>query len=186
MRSDPLGVRDASFYDWAYQAYEDSRSMDSHLRPVWEKALDFAEGSLLDLGCGAGQLARLALDRGMKYQKGVDFSEEAVRLARERCPEAEFICAGIMWWVGSGESDTYVLVEVLEHLVDDTLFMRRLRASQKVVYSVPNVLCSGHTRAFDSLVDVLSRYDMIEPLETATIKHEEKTWWIVKGVRRAS
>lgn len=61
----------------------------------WERSLDqlsarlLAGGRVLDLGCGNGaKIARLA---GRFEVAGVDLSEEQLRLARARVPEATFI-----------------------------------------------------------------------------------------------
>jgi len=185
LRSNPEQLKNANYYDWAYGAYEDSQSMDSHLRPVWEKALDFAEGTICELGCGAGQLARLALDRGLEYIIGVDFSIEALKIARRRCPDTTFYHEDIRDIVPDFFG-TVMLIEVLEHIENDLDIMNRLFPNQLVVFSVPNLLCQGHVRAFDSLDDVLERYDMILPGDTAEITKGNKTWWIVKGVRFSS
>lgn len=46
---------------------------------------------VLDLGCGSGTpIARYFLNRGYRVT-GVDSSSEMLRLARSKCPEAEFI-----------------------------------------------------------------------------------------------
>jgi SAM-dependent methyltransferase len=48
------------------------------------------EDRLLDVGCGGGLLLRAALESGATVT-GVDHSDEMVRLARERAPEAEVL-----------------------------------------------------------------------------------------------
>jgi SAM-dependent methyltransferase len=49
-----------------------------------------AQGRILDLCCGTGQLARGLVDRGFQVT-GVDGSEEMLRYARENAPAAELI-----------------------------------------------------------------------------------------------
>lgn len=61
--------------------------------PVYEHVLDRAEigpgTHLLDCGCGAGRLARMAADRGARVA-GIDASEELIEIAAERTPEGDF------------------------------------------------------------------------------------------------
>lgn len=54
----------------------------------WLETLGGGEGSVLDLGCGAGHDARFLTERGFSVV-AADFSEEALRLARRAAPEAE-------------------------------------------------------------------------------------------------
>jgi SAM-dependent methyltransferase len=44
---------------------------------------------VLDLGCGAGYESMRLIKAGAQVV-GVDFSEESIRIAKERCPEARF------------------------------------------------------------------------------------------------
>jgi ubiquinone/menaquinone biosynthesis C-methylase UbiE len=51
------------------------------------RAVD-SDGSLLDVGCGSGELCALAAKRGARVS-GVDVAAELVEIARQRVPEAD-------------------------------------------------------------------------------------------------
>jgi 2-polyprenyl-3-methyl-5-hydroxy-6-metoxy-1,4-benzoquinol methylase len=55
--------------------------------PVLDRIIQtYRPGSILDIGCGSGRLFGLYLQHGISNILGVDISEEALRLARERYP----------------------------------------------------------------------------------------------------
>lgn len=53
----------------------------------WIELLDGGEGSILDLGCGAGHDTRFLIERGLSVV-AADFSDEALRLTRRAAPKA--------------------------------------------------------------------------------------------------
>lgn len=60
------------------------------VEPMLDAAGVQADMHVLDLCCGPGMLARQAAARGASVI-GLDFAEQAVRAARESCPEGKFI-----------------------------------------------------------------------------------------------
>lgn len=77
--------------------------------------------SVLDIGCGPGQLACLLRDKGLRHYKGVDFSSKRVEWARKVCPEFEFLAADAFDLdFSSGQSyDAVIAAEFLEHVERD-------------------------------------------------------------------
>ncbi len=86
---------------------------------------------VLDVGCGTGAtVGALASD----YRCfGVDGSADAVRLAAGRFPQADFICGTAPADLPdiSGEADVILLMDVLEHVEDDTALLRALALAMK-------------------------------------------------------
>jgi SAM-dependent methyltransferase len=82
--------------------------------------------SVLELGCGAGDLLRaLKPRRGV----GVDFSGEMIRIAREKYPDLEFREADIENLESWGETfDVLILADVVGHLQDIEETLRSLRS----------------------------------------------------------
>ena len=110
--------------------------------------------AVLDIGCGTGaNLAALA--DGWRC-RGIDASEEAVRLARQRFPALEFACEADPLaredWIA--EADVVLLMDVLEHVADDFLLLSRvlsaLRAGAHALITVPADprLWSRHDESF--------------------------------------
>ena len=105
-----------------------------------------AEGTdyprICDLGCGAGWLTNMLSAFGPTL--GVELSPQAVELARQRYPGAEFICAdATRWEPQKAQFDVVVSQEVLEHIVDKRAYLRVARRSLKpggcLVMTTPNL-----------------------------------------------
>ena len=79
--------------------------------------------TVLDLGCGAGHLARVATDRGARVT-GVDTDREAVALAAEAVPEGTFLVRNAQD-PPPGPFDVVTAVQVLMHVADPVAVLRR-------------------------------------------------------------
>lgn len=166
---------------------------DSPYFRVWSAALPILEDlggpRILDVGCGVGQFAELLFDSGFERYTGLDFSAEAVRLARQRNPrhaaafhQADAYTSPLL----EGEYEAAVLFEFLEHVSGDTLVLGRLRPATVVVLSVPNFLTRGHVRRFADPAEIHGRYgDLLDFVETRTISYRSgQQIFVSHGVRR--
>jgi SAM-dependent methyltransferase len=79
-------------------------------------------GTLLDLGCGTGEFARYATDRGATVT-GLDIDRAAVAAAAELVPEAAFL-VGDAADPPHGPFGAVVAVQLLEHLVNPVAVLR--------------------------------------------------------------
>jgi SAM-dependent methyltransferase len=158
--------RSSEWYDQKFRETEAYHVgyQDSPYYPLWAVIVDRLRRDgirrVLDIGCGPGQLAELMFDRGIDEYTGLDFSEAAIELARERAPAGRFI-------VGDARSarvytdveyDALVCTEVLEHIQDDLSVVRRFRPRIRCVFSVPNYPSEGHVRWFSGVDAVNDRY----------------------------
>ncbi len=78
-------------YDRFAESYEANRGLFdmTEVFDTFYRRLNLDDGSLLDLGCGAGEpLARYFVDRGWQVT-GVDFSRRMLELAKQYVPEME-------------------------------------------------------------------------------------------------
>lgn len=144
-RFDALASKRQLWLDRNRYYYEDQRKYFRFLVP---------EGlSVLELGCGTGDLlAALRPARGV----GVDFSQEMLRVAKDRHPELEFRCADIEELEGWGETfDVLILSDVVGHLMDIEETFRRLRAfcrpDTRVIVSYYNFLWEPVLKMGESL-----------------------------------
>lgn len=89
------GVReyyDRTAVEWAKNGYDDEAAP-----PCLDEFLSLLpkSGRVLDLCCGAGYESRRIQERGFEVI-GIDFSEESLRIAKERNPEIPFVLADML------------------------------------------------------------------------------------------
>jgi len=105
---------------------------------LFSKLVD--NGSLvLDIGCGDGFLLQYLKDENNALVRGIDVSEEAVRLARERNIEATV--GDILEIDIECVYDYVVLSEVLEHLDEPEAVITKLNGKfrKALLISIPNI-----------------------------------------------
>jgi len=117
--------------------------------------------TIVDVGCGTGaNAAALAKD----YRCiGVDYSEEAIRLARLRFPGVPFFCGAVLndFKELMEPASVFLLLDVLEHIEEDRMFLESLlkvaRPGSHFLITVPadprlwgeyDVRC-GHYRRYE-------------------------------------
>jgi len=130
--------------------------------PLWKTILELLEPGwrIIDVGCGPGQFARLCVNAGHPYV-GLDFSEEAINLARSRVPEAKFCLTDVAidrYLIRKGDYDVATFVEFLEHVEDDLGILGSVPVRKNVIISVPNYGGREHFRFFNSIESAISRY----------------------------
>lgn len=124
--------------------------------------------SLLEVGCGSGGLAHLLSEQGGLRYRGFDFSPVAVDRARIRLGQSDFFFVGDARKPESytGEYDTIVCTEVLEHIEADLEVVAGWRPGTAVVCSVPNFDADNHVRHFRSENEVRKRYGELLDIES--------------------
>jgi 2-polyprenyl-3-methyl-5-hydroxy-6-metoxy-1,4-benzoquinol methylase len=152
------------FYDKRYQhkAHKRLPFHLSHYYALWTVIADRVRGvdGVLEVGCGGGQLAALMLRQGLRHYTGFDLSPAAIEIARQQCPDANFIEADAFETdlFSTARYDTIVCTEVLEHIDADRELIGRWRPGVRCVCSVPDCPAKAHVRHFDSEEQVLDRY----------------------------
>ncbi len=113
--------------------------------------------SILEMGCGSGQLANLLFDTGFKNYLGIDFSSVAIRMAIERVPEFKFVQADLQTFDFKGyEKHVLISTETFEHMENDLELLKRFHGN-RIIFSVPNFMAESHYRTYDS-VEYIRRY----------------------------
>jgi len=123
------------------------------LLPVLEES-----GRIVDLGCGTGRLARLLCDKGYRSYIGIDFSQVRISESARYVPDFEFVKADVFEWKGYRLGDVILILEVLEHIIDDLGLLNGLPIGSDIVISVPNFMTKSHVRCFNSIEEVCERY----------------------------
>lgn len=129
-----------------YQSFLDKDAQNARYRANWAlsklKACSWPE-ELLDVGCGNGDLLRLAKSLGVKEVKGIDGVKESLDFCRDIDGEIFNVDLNVSKFpLRDCSVDAVVCLEVLEHLYDPkkTLqeIFRVLRMEKIAVISVPN------------------------------------------------
>ena len=144
--------------DEVYNFHRDNE--DSHWwfvgrRHVLSPLIDFAmrgrsDGLIVDVGCGTGgTVAELS---GRYPCVGIDHSEQAIAMARQKYPGRDFVCGSVQEITPalSDRAALWTLMDVLEHIEDDRAFLAgvvtAMRPGSHFLITVPArmVLWSGH------------------------------------------
>ena len=171
-----ISVKSSSFYDDRFSKVDKYlvSPRDSTYYPLWRTVLDKLRPgcSILDVGCGPGQFAKLCIEEGHPYI-GVDFSQVAIEQGRKNNPAAFFQLIDVVKdksLLKKGNYDTVTLIEFLEHIEDDLDVLISIPEGINVVFSVPKYWSKAHVRAFNTLKSVYDRYDeLIEIKEKSEV-----------------
>jgi len=110
-------------------------------------------------GCGTGQFAKMLIDNGKNYQLGIDFSKEAIRIAKDMNPgnEDKFEVRDLLGKIEI-DYDLFLCLEVLEHIDNDLEVLGKIKKDKKVILSVPNFINYAHVRKFKNKEEIITRY----------------------------
>lgn len=158
--------RGAEFYDQSFRAHDHWRRhyTESPYYPLWIVVADRLKrtgaASIIDIGCGSGQVACLLRDNGIPGYLGIDFSHERIQWATSICPEYRFTEADIFQTdlLQTHSYDTALCIEFLEHVERDLEVIETIRPGTHFYGSVPNFPSSGHVRHFLDPQAVTERY----------------------------
>lgn len=187
---------DKKWYNNSYSKHEGKKDSEYTKEPVdswyyegWAKVLDWTGLSdILDLGCGPGQFGKLCLERGIKYT-GIDYSEVAIRMAGKMTGSPKRFRVGDITTFKRLHirGGTVVLLEVLEHIVEDLEVLEKITQSLDIVFSVPNYNYRSHVRYFESIDAIKERYGHLMHIDdTYIVKLNDvgKKIFLIKGVRK--
>lgn len=130
--------------------------------------------SVLDIGCGAGTLALYLAEKGNNVV-GIDISEKAIKDAQKSAVKNElknvqFKVVDFPTATPEGKYDAIICTEVIEHLYDDELAIKKmsnlLRSGGILILSTPSqnapLYRLGLAKKFDKRVGHLRRYTFKE------------------------
>lgn len=116
--------------------------------------------SILEIGCGPGQLACLIRDKGILSYHGFDFSPRRIEQAKRVCPEFAFNLQDAFRTdlFETFDYDAVICTEFLEHVEKDVDVLKRIKSGVCFYGTVPNFPFTSHVRYFSDVDEVTSRY----------------------------
>ena len=181
----------AQYYDEIFGNTEKyiKSGLDSVYVPVWSAIVEILRkqqlSRIVDLGCGPAQFAEYLKEQINVTYLGVDFSAEAVKMGRMKCPDYDFLKASIFDFDFSKTNhDVLICLEVLEHIPDDIALFKGLPSGSKLIASVPDYDAFGHLRVFPDKASVHARYgDFFEKMIVQNIQTNPRAnIWLFTGI----
>jgi len=157
---EPLEEKDADYYRGVFAADPDL----SRYAELYQAAALRCSGKVLDMGCGTGELKNF-LPLGFDYL-GFDFANVAKGCKYE---------VGDIYTYPLEGYDTYVLLEVLEH-VDDLRVLKRIPYGAKVIFSVPSFPDPAHLRVYTMDAMIQRFKDLFSTMEIQRFNLENGKW----------
>lgn len=192
----PEGAVGAGWYDDAYASTAEYREPWHRSRYyfLWCVIADRIRASgarsVLEVGCGPGQFARMLFDLGfVDSYLGLDFSPRAVEMAREHCPAGRFEVADARTseLIPGTDAGLIVCTEVLEHIEPDLEVIARWPSGVRCLCTVPNFPYESHVRHFSSCEEVRQRYSHLftdaDVTEWPDPRPGDARYYLLDGVR---
>lgn len=153
----------AEYYD---KLFKESKDM-SRYEEIYKKVGELTKGQkVLDIGCGLAELGKYVED-----YSGFDIASETIRGIKD---------ANV--WVGNAldrknykKANTYVCLEVLEHITEDRQVLELIPGDSKVIFSVPSFPDPSHVRMFTE-DGVRERYEDLIEIEDITYYTWDGKW----------
>ncbi len=193
------GVADARWYDAAYQAIPSYAEpfWRSHYYPIWTVIADRIRRDRLrrvvDIGSGPGQFANCLFTLAdITDYDGLDFSEHAVKMAREACPQGRFHVddATTTTLCRDTPHDVVICMEVLEHVPEDIAVIGQFQPGTRAICTVPNFDYHSHVRFFTTPEEVRARYspyfDGFDVFPLIGHHAANRTYYVMDGIRNTS
>ncbi|HUW54492.1 MAG TPA: class I SAM-dependent methyltransferase [Rhodanobacter sp.] len=163
---EPSGEKGAEWYDASFDACEHwtQHYTESEYYFLWsviaDRVVRTGARSILEIGCGTGQLACLIRDKTTCKYIGFDFSQKRIQYAKQTYPGLSFVQQDAFQTdlFTTCDYDTVVCTEFLEHIEDDRIILNRIRKGTRFYGTVPNFPFVSHVRHFHDENEVQSRY----------------------------
>lgn len=179
------------YYD---SIYKTSKEYNQHYTKsryynLWKRVIKNLDQNktVFEFGCGTGQLAEMLHDNKFVSYFGIDFSEEAIRIAKLiNANNFTFVVGDILNMClpkdvdDEGEKTPQIICcETLEHIEKDKEFINRLREvypGSRIVFTVPTFNDAAHVRYFK---DLFGGYFYYKPLFSKVITYEKFGGWLL-------
>jgi len=183
--------------DWYDRSFEDNEQSKWHYTKssyyfLWSVIADrlvrLQARSVLDVGCGSGQLAALLKDKCIERYCGIDFSAKRIVQAKQACPEFDFVQADAFRTnlFETYAYDALLATEFLEHVEGDLDIILKIRAGARFLGTVPNFPFESHVRHFRDANQVSARYKPYFTdfrVDSFLSNDKGKTFFVLEGIK---
>jgi len=176
MYTKPDKERDCNYYDNMYCKFGGHSTIpdeDHNYYYNWITVIKEINKNefVADFGCGSGQFANLLLQFGYHFSYGIDFSNNAIKIAKKLNHNDKFYTGNLLdkEVFGFGQYDVAVLLETLEHITNDLEVLSYIPSRTKVIFSVPTFDSDGHVRYFNNVDEVINRYSELVEIKKIII-----------------
>ncbi len=190
---EPAGEKSADWYD---KSFENNENRQTHYTQpsyffLWsviaDRIIHYPTNSILDIGCGSGQLAVLLKDQGVSKYHGFDFSPSRIAYAKTLCPVYTFSVedAFATTLFADHDYDTVICTEFLEHVESDLDVIKRIRPGTRFFGTVPNFPYVSHVRHFQDPNEVSARYGAYFKnlrIDVLLANPKGKTFFLLEGI----
>ncbi len=161
------------------------------LYPTWAVLADRVRRSgatsVVEIGCGSGQLACLLRDLGVKDYLGLDSNPARLEHARAACPGYRFELADVFLsnHLRAGHYDLVVMTGFLEFVRRDLVALEAIRPHKRVLGTVTSGDEPDRVRQFTTANQVLEHYSPVlcelhvEPIHLV----HGRTAFLFEGIR---
>jgi SAM-dependent methyltransferase len=129
-----------------------------------EDALKVVSGlpveTILDVGCGSGDLLALLAATGRYELCGTDISGEALAIARGRVPGVRLVTLDVERAALSETFDLVTSIQVIEHIVDDISALRQMTSMASKYFYVSTI--AGRMRRSERSIGHVRNYSGVE------------------------
>lgn len=192
--SERSAQQSSGWYDQSFVLSDEYRRhyTESHYYFLWSVIADritrYKIRTILDIGCGPGQLALLLRDKGVKEYYGIDFSPKRIEWAKKNCPDFTFIVEDAFETdlFETFRYDAVICTEFLEHIEQDIEIITRIRSGARFYGSVPNFPSTSHVRHFRNSSDVYDRYaKQFEGFRVDSLLRDRKgrAYYLLEGIK---
>ena len=119
-------------YNAISKEYAESYSQIDYCKKYVDDFIKTLKGkNILDVGCGAGQFTNYFCELGFNA-KGIDFSTSLIKIAQNKYPNVNFICADIVNYNTDELYDGIFIKDMLFHLPDQDI-IKTLRTIKRIL-----------------------------------------------------
>jgi SAM-dependent methyltransferase len=109
------------------------RAREVFLEVCDRERIDLVSARVLEIGCGTGYWTRVLHDRGVRQYTGLDITDALFAELAKEYPDYRFVQADVCQDPIDGTYDLVIMIDVLEHIVEDDKLARALGTIRTVL-----------------------------------------------------